>query len=250
MLAVELLDIVVSPHGMQKPHLAAINGWCYNAGQQMGKAAAGPSQDLPISEFLEELMEAYSPRYDAALVLAARAHRSQTRKGGDVPYLVHPVHVSVILMHHGFSEDVAIAGLLHDIVEDQDVSLSSIEVGFGPAVAEMVAALTEKKKQDGVPRPWEIRKQEALEQVQRASLEAVAVKAADALHSTRSMAADLRREGSSLWGSFSRGPAQSLWYYRNVAEIVGRRLGPHPIAAELDRAVLDLEQAIAETGIP
>ncbi len=195
-------------------------------------------------------MNAYSERYEAALTLAARAHRHQTRKGGDVPYLVHPVHVSVILLRHGFSEDVAIAGLLHDVVEDQGVPLAEIEAAFGPAVTEMVAALSEKKKEAGQPRPWEIRKQEALAQIRQASLEATAVKAADALHSTRSLAADLRRQGPSLWGNFSRGPAKSLWYYRSVAEIVGQRLGDHPLAVELDAAVQDLAQAIAETQSP
>jgi (p)ppGpp synthase/HD superfamily hydrolase len=195
-------------------------------------------------------LEAYSQRYDAALVLAARAHRNQTRKGGDIPYLIHPVHVSVILIRYGFGEDVAIAGLLHDVVEDQDVPLAYIEAEFGPAVAEIVAALTEKKKEAGQPRPWEIRKQEALAHIEGASLDAVAVKAADALHSTRQMAADLRQKGASMWGSFSRGPDKSLWYYQAVAEIVGRRLGPHPLAAELDAAVKDLALAIAKTEAP
>lgn len=192
-------------------------------------------------------MPAYSERYDAALALAARAHREQTRKGSDVPYIVHPVHVSVILLRYGFAEDVAIAGLLHDVVEDQGLPLSLIEAGFGPAVAEMVAALTEKKKEGGQPRPWEIRKQEALAQVRCASLEAVAVKAADVLHSARSLAVALQQEGATLWSNFSRGPAESLWYYRSVAEIVGQRLGPHPLAAELDAAVAALAQVMAET---
>jgi (p)ppGpp synthase/HD superfamily hydrolase len=192
-------------------------------------------------------MGAYSERYDAALTLAARAHRSQTRKGSDIPYIVHPVHVSVILLRYGFAEDVVIAGLLHDVVEDQDVPLDEIEAEFGPPVAEMVAVLTEKKKEGGLPRPWEMRKEEALEEARQASIEAVAVKAADVLHSTRSMAADLRREGASMWNSFSRGPAKSLWYYQSVAEIVHERLGEHPLALELNEAVQGLAQAIADT---
>jgi (p)ppGpp synthase/HD superfamily hydrolase len=195
-------------------------------------------------------MEAYSQRYDAALVLAACAHRSQTRKGGTVPYLVHPIHVSVILLRHGFPEDVAIAGLLHDVVEDQDVPLARIEAEFGPPVADMVAALTERKKEAGQPRPWDVRKQEALEKLRQASLDAVAVKAADALHSTRSIAADLYRQGPSLWSSFSRGPSESLWYYRSVADIVSQRLGPHPLAVELTSAIQALEGTIAATGTP
>jgi (p)ppGpp synthase/HD superfamily hydrolase len=191
-------------------------------------------------------MEAYSQHYDDALVFAARAHRDQKRKGSDTPYLIHPVHVSVILIRHGFADDVAIAGLLHDVVEDQDVPLSRIELEFGPVVAEMVAALTEQKKEHGQPRPWEIRKQEGLAQLEAASLGAVAVKAADVLHTAHAMASDLRRMGPSFWDSFSRGPALSLWYYQRVAEIVRQRLAPHPLADELDAAVQELTRAIVE----
>jgi (p)ppGpp synthase/HD superfamily hydrolase len=190
-------------------------------------------------------MQAYSERYDAALALAAHVHREQLRKVGGIPYLVHLVHVSVILLRYGFSEDVAIAGLLHDAIEDQDLPLADIEAQFGPAVAEMVAALTEKKKEGGIERPWEVRKEELLEQVRRASLDAVAVKAADTLHNVRSVAAALRRQGPGIWERFKRGPEPSLWYYHSVAAIVRQRLAPHPLTAELDEALEDLEQAIA-----
>lgn len=193
-------------------------------------------------------MQAYSERYEAALTLAARAHRTQLRKVGDVPYIVHPVHVSAILLRHGFSEDVVIAGLLHDVIEDQNISLKRIQAGFGPAIAEIVAALTERKKEAGVDRPWEARKQELLEQVRGASSEAVAVKAADALHSARGLASDLRCEGPKIWSSFSRGPEPSLGHYRRVATLVRERLGAHPLASELDDAVVDLAWAIAEAG--
>lgn len=190
-------------------------------------------------------MTAYSERYEKALSFAARAHRKQVQKAGDVPYIVHLVHVSVMLIRVGFSEDVAIAGLLHDAVEDQDVPLDRIEADFGPAVAEMVAALTEVKRDGGVQRPWEVRKQEALDRIRQAGLEAVAVKAADSLHSTRSLISELRQQGPSVWTNFSRGPGPSLWYYRSVAEIVCERLGPHPLAVELEGAVEELERAIA-----
>jgi len=187
-------------------------------------------------------MEAYSERYEAALALAASAHLDQARKAGGEPYIVHVVHVSVILLRHGFSEDVAIAGLLHDVVEDQGVPLAQIEAGFGPAVAEMVAALTERKREGDQERPWEDRKREALAHLDRASREAVAVKAADTLHNARSLALALRRDGPSAWRSFKRGPSETLWYYRSVAAAVRRRLGAHTLAAELEAAIASLER--------
>ena len=192
-------------------------------------------------------MNGYSERYNAALALAASAHAGQTRKGTTTPYVVHLVHVSVVLIRYGFPEDVAIAGLLHDIVEDQDYPLSDIQARFGPTVAEMVAAATEQKKEAGQPRRWEDRKREALDHIRQASTDAVAVKAADVLCNTRAMASDLRQEGASVWKHFSRGPEQSMWYYRSMSDLARERMTGHPLIAELDEAIQVLARAIDET---
>src|SRR5262245_7980656 len=106
---------------------------------------------------------ALSPRVEAALALAATAHRTQVRKGTDIPYIVHPVAVALILIGHGFDEDLVVAAMLHDTVEDTDVAIESIRARFGDAVGDLVAAVTEKKHEDGVKRPWKVRKAEALE---------------------------------------------------------------------------------------
>jgi (p)ppGpp synthase/HD superfamily hydrolase len=193
-------------------------------------------------------MAAYSERYRAALVLAAQAHRLQSRKIGDVPYIVHPVHTSIMLIRYGFPEDVAVAALLHDIVEDTDVSQADVEAAFGPNVARIVAALTEHKREGGVSRPWETRKEEALDQLRRAGDDVVAVKAADVLDSVRGLAAAIRCHGSGVWAHFTRGSTASLRFYRSVAEVVSERLGNHPLAGELTAAVEDLARAVDETG--
>jgi (p)ppGpp synthase/HD superfamily hydrolase len=191
---------------------------------------------------------AYSERYERALALAARAHREQTRKASDVPYVVHPVHVSVILIRHGFDEDVAIAALLHDVVEDQDVPLADIEAAFGVRVAGIVAALTEQKRAGGMPRPWETRKEEALAHLRSAGPEVAAVKAADVIHSVRGLAAALRIDGPEVWRSFSRGPALTLQFYRTAAAIIDAKLPGHPLAAEAAAAVDELAKAVEETS--
>lgn len=194
-------------------------------------------------------METPFERYDAALALAAFAHHRQTRKGSDIPYLVHPVHVSVLLIRHGFPEDVVLAGLLHDVVEDQNISPQLIEAEFGPAVAEIVAALTERKLHNGEKRPWEVRKREALAQLRSASAGAAAVKAADLVHNARSLTGVLLRRGPSVWAHFSRGPEQTLGHYRNTAAVVRDRLGLHPLVQEMELAIADLEVALAAQGL-
>jgi len=192
--------------------------------------------------------EGYSQQYDEALQVATLAHHPQMRKGSGLPYIVHPIHVSVILLRHGFPTEVAIAGLLHDVVEDQGYQLSKIEGQFGPRVAEMVEALTEQKRDaQGEKRPWGVRKREALEQIRDAGRETVAVKSADTLHNARSFVNDLHREGHRVWRHFNRGPQSQLDYYRRILDMTEEKFGDHPLAVELADAIDRLAQAIEET---
>ncbi len=193
--------------------------------------------------------EAYSEAYEEALRLTVVAHRQQVRKGSGLPYIIHPVHVSVILLRHGFSTEAAIAGLLHDIVEDQGYALAEIVEQFGPRVAEMVDALSERKyNARGEKRAWKVRKREALEQIRTASRGAVAVKAADALHNAKSFLEDLEQKGPQIWRNFNQGAGPQLAYYRRIVEVSRESLGTHPLIEELDEAVGRLAQAIRETG--
>jgi (p)ppGpp synthase/HD superfamily hydrolase len=187
----------------------------------------------------------FSARYDAALILAARAHRNQLRKGTDIPYIAHPAHVSVILIRHGFGEDLAIAGLLHDVVEDCDVPLAQIVAEFGDQVARLVEAVSETKSADGVELPWEQRKAEKLAHLQAGDPDVAALKAADAIHNTRSIIADHQQIGVEVWGRFKRGAGQTVEYYRAILEAVRAKLGEHPIALELAAAVEELAAAAA-----
>src|SRR4051794_19416262 len=72
-----------------------------------------------------------SPRLDAALRFAATCHRGQTRRGCDIPYFEHAVAVGWILDRAGFDEEVVIAGLLHDVVEDTPATAADVEERFG-----------------------------------------------------------------------------------------------------------------------
>ncbi|MGD2144397.1 MAG: HD domain-containing protein [Anaerolineae bacterium] len=192
----------------------------------------------------------YSEQYEEALRVATVAHRRQTRKGSGLPYIIHPFHVSVILMRHGFSKHAVIAGLLHDVVEDQGLSIVQIEELSGVRVAEIVEAMSERKKDsEGVRRPWDVRKREALDQIRAASDDAVAVKAADTVHNARSFVQDLRQEGVEIWQHFNRGPRAQLDYYCEIRGIVEDRLGAHPLVAELADAVEALAGVIGETPI-
>lgn len=192
-------------------------------------------------------MAAFSARYDAALTFAARAHRDQLRKGTDIPYIAHPVHISILLIRHGFDEDLAIAGLLHDVVEDCGIALDTIAAQFGERVARLVGAVSEEKTADGVELPWEQRKQAKLAHLREGGRDVAALKAADAIHNARAISADLSLVGPSLWSRFKRGPEQTLWYYREILDGVRPWLDDHPIMVELTAAVEELGRS---AGVP
>lgn len=158
----------------------------------------------------------YSLRFESALRRAAEWHRVQMRKGSSIPYLTHLVAVALILDRHGFDEDVLIAGLLHDAHEDAQVAIDRIAAEFGPAVAAIVAACSERKADEaGHPRPWRDRKRELLDRLPTLGNEAKAVLLADKLHNLTSMLADLEDPALSagLWTKFNAPPADLLWYH-------------------------------------
>lgn len=191
-------------------------------------------------------MPAYSHRYDAALKMAARAHRDQLRKGTDIPYIAHPVHVSLLLIRYGFDEDLAIAGLLHDVVEDCDVSIEQVTSEFGEEVARLVAAVSEQKTVDGAELPWEERKNAKLADLRTGGKAVAALKAADALHNVHALTDDLRAVGALVWSRFKRGPEPTLWYYQQILSGARAWLGEHPIITELANAIGEMERLIGE----
>jgi len=76
------------------------------------RTGGGPHEWEPRPEILSE-------RFDEALSVAAAAHRQQRRKGSEIAYIGHLLGVCSMVIEEGGDEDMAIAALLHDVVEDQ-----------------------------------------------------------------------------------------------------------------------------------
>ncbi len=93
-----------------------------------------------------------SARFEQALKYAVSLHRSQLRKGTEIPYVAHLLGVCSIALNHGANEEEAIAALLHDAVEDQggQPRLVEIRAQFGDKVAEIVSGCTYA---DTIPKP-------------------------------------------------------------------------------------------------
>ncbi len=155
----------------------------------------------------------FSTRLEDAARFAAVAHRDQVRKLTGTPYFQHPAAVAWILDRAGFGEDVMIAGLLHDVVEDSGVSPEEIRARFGPVVADLVVWCSEVKTDaEGRKRPWIDRKRDHLAALASAPVEAWAVVLADKLHNLASIAFDLDR-GLDVWSSFNADRERVFWYY-------------------------------------
>lgn len=182
-------------------------------------------------------------RFIAALAFAARVHAEQRRKGVDTPYIAHPLIVAGTVIENGGDEDEAIAALLHDAVEDQGGDEMGAEIArrFGPRVAEIVLGCSDCAV---VPKPpWRPRKEKAVAEVREGKLDrsVLLVELADKLHNARAILQDYRVSGEKLWDRFTGGRDGTLWYYRALADAF-RKAFDHPLAAELDRTVAELER--------
>src|SRR4051794_27988804 len=122
-------------------------------------------------------------RFDEALTLAARVHHDHVRKGTRIPYLAHLLAVCALILIDGGDEDEAIAGLLHDTLEDHPdrISRTQLESLFGARVRRLVEACTDTPLEycGGPKPPWRERKLRYLEHLRQAQSDELRVSLAD-----------------------------------------------------------------------
>jgi (p)ppGpp synthase/HD superfamily hydrolase len=195
-----------------------------------------------------------SKRYDEALVYASDLHRTQVRKGGDIPYLGHLLAVSSLVIEGGGTETQAIAGLLHDAVEDQGRegrTLAEIREKFGDEVATIVAECSDT---DVEPKPpWKPRKEAYISHLGYVSEATILVSLADKVDNARALLRDHRLVGPKLWDRFSEhDPQEHLWYYRALHEAFKeketlKQKNQTWLVDELERVVDELTTRVARS---
>lgn len=159
-----------------------------------------------------------------AIQFAAAAHSGQYRKGSRVPYIVHPIGVARALLEIGCAEHVAVAGVLHDVIEDTEVLVEELRVRFGRRVAELVHAASEPDR----AAQWEDRKQHTIDFLRRAEEESLLIALCDKLDNLRSIRQDLTVTGEELWDRFRRPRESQRWYYESLAAIFLERIATEP----------------------
>ena len=191
-----------------------------------------------------------SARFDEAFAFASELHREQLRKIGRVPYLSHLLRVAGLALDFGASEDVAIAALLHDAVEDCGgmATEAVIRERFGDFVADVVLETSDSTTADANRKaPWRERKEAYLAHLQTGSEAAALVSGCDKLDNITSLTRAMEIAGNEATLSrFKGGSADLIWYYESVAEVLRER--GVLVAGELSAAIGRWKENLRRSG--
>lgn len=185
----------------------------------------------------------YTPKIQKAINFAISVHQGQFRKGKNVPYIIHPLSVGLILAKAGAPEDIIIAGILHDTIEDSPktnkITKEQIQKEFSGHVSEMVNDVTEQNKN----LPWQERKQLALEHVQRMKKNSLLVKSADVLHNMTDQINDYEVEGDKMFKRFNATKEKQKTRYTNLITELKKTWPKNPLMKELESNLKILQEA-------
>lgn len=187
------------------------------------------------------------PRFLRAFEFAAEKHKGQARKASTTPYIAHLMGVASLVLEFGGDEDLAIAALLHDVVEDcgGEPMLKEVRRGFGTRVAKIVDGCTDTYE---TPKPpWRERKENYIRHLKSADAGTRLVSAADKLNNVRSIVADYREVGEMVWQRFNGGRDGTLWYYCALLDEF-QRTKSNRLVREFELAVKELEEMAQ--GVP
>ena len=173
---------------------------------------------------------------EKALRLAAVAHQKQTRKEIDLPYIIHPVMVAMKLEKHGFSEIVIAAALVHDVLEDTDVSKETLVGALGAEVVSLIEPTTHDNTLS-----WDEKKIKYIELVRGASEEVKAISVADKIHNAECLLFAHAAEGRDVWKYFKAGRDKKIWFEEAMLTML-RETWKHPLVDEYGLLVEKLRE--------
>ena len=221
------------------------------------------ASDEAIEDFAARLWQAFTQaegihmttqlteRYAAAVTYAATAHAAQRRKGTDIPYIAHLLAVSGSVLEAGGDEDQAIAGLLHDVVEDQGglPRADDVRARYGDRVADIVLARSDSTTEDRKAKaPYAERKAIHIAHLREASDDVLLVTAADKLHNARAIHTDLMIDGTDMLARFNGEPGQILPNYRSILDVLESRGIALVLVVPLGHAVDQMAELMPTPG--
>lgn len=175
----------------------------------------------------------FSRKIDEALKKAALLHDGQIRKWGGIPYITHPMAVAMTVSEYTDDEDVIVAALLHDTLEDTDYNPSQLEMEFGTKVFEIVNGVTEAKSTSKFS--WDARKEGYLKQLEGGSQESLLAAAADKICNRRNFIDAFKQGGESFLAAFHASPIKKYLYHYSILEIMRKKLENQEILEEYEK---------------
>ena len=155
--------------------------------------------------------------FDKAVKFAVEAHQGTERRGKGYPYIIHPMEAASIVATITNDQEMLAAAILHDTVEDTDVTIEQIRELFGERVAELVQHETAPLDES---MPWREKKAAQIKQLVEAPYDSKVVALGDKLSNMRGIAWDYRQMGDEVWKLFHapNGKSDVEWYYRSLGE--------------------------------
>ena len=185
-------------------------------------------------------------RLTRAAHFALAWHAEQHRKGSEVPYVSHLLQVAGLVLEHGGDVDQAVAGFLHDSLEDatspeqRRAREGILRDEFGEDVLRMVRACTDTGEDEvlGNKTPWKQRKSLYLEHLMQADARCALVTACDKRHNLGALVGDMRAYGVQYLARFNAGATDQVWYFEGIVEALRERI-PRRLAEELEAVLAD-----------
>ena len=165
--------------------------------------------------------------FDKAVIFATEAHKGTERRGKAYPYIIHPMEAASIVATITNDQEMLAAAVLHDTVEDTEVTIEQIREKFGDRVAELVQHETAPMDESLT---WRERKAIQIRQLADAPYDSKVVALGDKLSNMRGIALDYCQVGDKVWGLFHapNGKSDVEWYYCSLAEAMAELSGTLP----------------------
>lgn len=181
---------------------------------------------------------------DRAIIFAVKAHANTERRGKGYPYIVHPLEAVEIVATMTADQELLAAAVLHDTVEDTEVTVEQLKAEFGERVASLVADESDVMPEGMTEEDsWHQRKQAAIDRLSKASHDAKMVALGDKLSNMRAIARDYDEIGDALWNRFhTNDPKEHEWHYRGLAEAL-RELSDTFAYQEFERLINQVFQS-------
>jgi (p)ppGpp synthase/HD superfamily hydrolase len=190
----------------------------------------------------------YTDRLETAIRFAARKHHGQMRKDSEpLPYITHLFSAAVLVSNVTDDEDVLIATLLHDTLEDTETTDDELLKLFGERVLALVKAVTLERSKDGVLMNWHEQREDGFERLKAGPKEAVYVTLADKVHNSESRIKAVKSGDSEILKRFNARKGDYIAQNEKTLAYALETIGENELTNRL-RSVIDIEKGMETTN--